>query len=191
MSLTLYNTAQGIFLRPLRMEDAQVLLDLRCANKDFLAPFEPLREESFFTLEGQQQFLLQRIHNEEAGGGYQFGIFVVEDERLIGTIAISNIVRGVAQYADVGYMMDQSEQGKGHMTAAVKMIIQYSFKALGLHRLQAATLLHNKGSQKVLKKAGFQEEGIARRMLRIHGEWQDHRRYGILAEDLMEEAYTT
>ncbi|MFB5679211.1 GNAT family N-acetyltransferase [Paenibacillus terreus] len=188
MSLKLYNHSQGIFLRPLRMEDAPTLLDLRCANKDYLAPFEPLREESFFTLAGQQQFLMQRMQSEESGSGCQFGIFTMEDDRLIGTIAVSNIVRGVAQYADVGYMMAQSEQGKGHMTAAVKLIVQYSFKGLGLHRLQAATLLHNKGSQRVLEKAGFQEEGIARKMLCINGEWQDHRRFALLAEDILQES---
>ncbi|MFB5269123.1 GNAT family N-acetyltransferase [Paenibacillus enshidis] len=187
MSLTLYNHSQGILLRPLRLEDAQALLELRCANKDFLAPFEPLREESFFTLAGQQQFLMQRIQSEESGSGCLFGIFALEDERLAGTIAISNIVRGVAQYADVGYMMAQQEQGKGHMTAAIQLIVQYSFKALGLHRLQAATLLHNKGSQRVLQKAGFQEEGIARKMLCINGEWQDHRRYALLAEDILQD----
>jgi len=183
MTITLYNTPQGIFLRQLQLEDAHALLDLRIKNREAHAIYEPIREESFFTLDGQQKFLQQRLDDATADRGCLFGLFDLKEERLIGQVNISNIVRGVAQYADIGYFINQDDAGKGHMTAALKLIVQYGFKALRLHRLQACTLLHNEASQRVLLKAGFQSEGNSRRYLKIHGEWQDHRRFAVMVDD--------
>ncbi|MNH39894.1 putative ribosomal N-acetyltransferase YdaF [compost metagenome] len=99
-----------------------------------------------------------------------FGIFLLDGE-LAGQITISNIVRGVAQYGDLGYFIDHAVQGKGYTTAAAQLILDYAFRALALHRVQAAILLHNDASRRVLEKNGFQAEGVARRYLKINGEW--------------------
>ncbi|KAF4319901.1 hypothetical protein G195_006856 [Phytophthora kernoviae 00238/432] len=97
----------------------------------------------------------------EEGTGYQFGIFTIDDGVLIG-------------------------QGGGRMTAAVKLAVSYAFRALKLNRVQAAILLSNTGSKRVLEKNGFQAEGIARKYLKINGAYQDHQIYAVLAEDLGE-----
>ncbi|MFP5469017.1 MAG: 30S ribosomal protein S5 alanine N-acetyltransferase, partial [Alphaproteobacteria bacterium] len=39
-------------------------------------------------------------------------------------------------------------------------------------------------SKAVLRHAGFQEEGLARRYLRINGVWQDHLLFALLESDL-------
>ncbi|ASR49654.1 GNAT family N-acetyltransferase [Paenibacillus kribbensis] len=183
MPMSLYNTPQGIFLRPLGLEDSESLLALRMRNRESHALYEPLYEDSFFRLEKQQDYIRQRLRQAEEDRGYMLGIFLLKEERLIGYISISNLVRGVGQFADIGYMLDQHEQGRGHMTAALKLTIQYAFRALSLHRLQAGTLLHNARSQRVLEKCGFQPEGIARKLVQIQGTWQDHQMFGLLAED--------
>ena len=54
---------------------------------------------------------------------------------------------------------------------------------LGLHRIEASTLLHNVGSQRVLLKAGFQQIGMAPRYLQIAGKWQDHNLYQVVLHD--------
>ncbi len=53
-------------------------------------------------------------------------------------------------------------------------MIDIAFGELGLHRLQAGTLVHNTGSQKVLERNGFERIGLARAYLKIAGRWQDH-----------------
>jgi ribosomal-protein-alanine N-acetyltransferase len=63
------------------------------------------------------------------------------------------------------------------------MIVKTAREELGLHRIEASTLLHNIGSQRVLLKAGFQQIGMAPRYLRIAGEWQDHNLYQIVLRD--------
>ncbi|MHA7304628.1 GNAT family N-acetyltransferase [Arthrobacter sp. TMN-49] len=71
--------------------------------------------------------------------------------------------------------------GRVHLaSAAVHLIVGKARDELGLHRLEAGTLLHNIGSQRVLLKAGFRQIGMAPRYLQIAGKWQDHNLYQVL-----------
>lgn len=184
MSFKLYHSTQGIYISLLQLVDARELLDLRLRNRDQHQQYEPLRDDDYFTLDSQQQLLKQRISDASQDSAYMFGIYLL-DGKLIGQITISNIVRGVGQFADIGYFIDHEMQGKGYTSAAVQLILRYAFRSLGLHRVQAAILPHNDGSRRVLEKNGFQAEGLARRFIKINGEWQDHRTYAILAEDFL------
>lgn len=186
MSLKLYNTPQGIYLSLLQTSDADELLKLRLRNRIEHEQYEPRREEDYFTLDSQRQLISQRIEDALQDRAYMFGIFLL-DGQLIGQITISNVVRGVGQFADIGYFIDHQMQRKGYTTAAVGLIVKYAFRALGLHRVQAAILLHNEASRRVLEKNGFQAEGVARRFIKINGQWQDHRTYAILAEDVFQD----
>ena len=69
------------------------------------------------------------------------------------------------------------------MSEGVQLILSFAFDTLRLHRVEAACLLSNQPSRDVLLKAGFTQEGLARRYLRINGEWRDHLTFGILRED--------
>ena len=60
--------------------------------------------------------------------------------------------------------------------------MRLAFHELGLHRLQADTLVHNAASQRVLARNGFTRIGLAPRYLRIAGRWQDHVLHQRLAE---------
>ncbi len=183
MNHKLYDITHGIYISLLQIQDADVLLQLRLRNKEHHQPFEPLRDEDYFTLESQQQLIAQRVEESLEDRAYMFGIFLL-DGMLIGQITISNVVRGVGQFADIGYFIDYALQGKGYTSAAVGLILKFAFRSLGLHRVQAAILLHNHGSRRVLEKNGFLAEGIARRFIKINGQWQDHRTYAILADDV-------
>ncbi|MBW4085167.1 GNAT family N-acetyltransferase [Paenibacillus sp. S150] len=182
MTQKFYNSTQGIYISLLQPMDADDLLRLRLRNKEHHQPFEPLRDKDYFTLESQQQLIRQRLEDSGQDRGYMFGIFLL-DGQLIGQITISNIVRGVGQFADIGYFIDYAVQGKGYTSAAVALVLKFAFRSLALHRVQAAILLHNHGSRRVLEKNGFQAEGIARRFIQINGQWQDHRTYAILVDD--------
>ena len=62
-------------------------------------------------------------------------------------------------------------------------MVRIAFTELGLHRVQAGTLLHNRGSQRVLERNGFTPIGVAPRYLHIAGRWQDHLLFQRLADD--------
>lgn len=187
MPLTLYDTAHGISLRLLTVQDAQAYLELIQLTRIPYQPVEPVREDDFYTFEAQTQRIKDRVRAADEGTGYQFGIFTIKDDLLIGQVSLNNVVLGVANYADMGYFIHPDYQGGGRMTAAVKLAVAYGFRALRLNRVQAAVLPSNKGSRRVLEKNGFRPEGIARKYLKINGIYQDHQIYAVLAEDLENE----
>ena len=184
MDLTLFNKHAGIYISQLQYEEAEQLLTLRLRNRMAHQQYEPRYDEQFYTLEGQQQVLSRRLLEAQQDKAYMFGIYLL-DGSLIGQITLSNIVSGVGQFADIGYFIDQELQGKGYMSAAVGLILQFAFRALDLHRVQAAILVHNDRSRRVLEKNHFQPEGTARGFIMINGEWQDHQTFAILADELL------
>jgi [ribosomal protein S5]-alanine N-acetyltransferase len=158
--------------RLITLDDAPVLAELLRANRDFLAPWEPARAEAHFTEEGQRA-AIQAALTEHARDRSLPCVMVDEVGGVIGRVNLNNIVRGASQSASLGYWLSQSSGGRGLATAAVRDITRLAFAELGLHRLQADTLVHNVPSQRVLARAGFVRIGLAPRYLKIAGRWQD------------------
>ena len=69
------------------------------------------------------------------------------------------------------------------MSDALHMLIPFVFGTLGLHRIEAACLRENEASRNLLAKAGFREEGLAKRYLLINGEWSDHVLLALLEDE--------
>jgi len=158
--------------RLLRSEDVARLADLVRRNREFMAPWDPIRPDEYYTTDGQAAVVGELLD------GYQRGIslpHVILDERgdVVGRIT-GSIVRGAFQSCGIGYWVDKDHQGRGLATAAVASIKWIAFTELGLHRLQAETLLHNVASQRVLARNGFERYGLAPAYLNIAGRWQDH-----------------
>ncbi|MET3851852.1 RimJ/RimL family protein N-acetyltransferase [Paenibacillus sp. OAE614] len=66
------------------------------------------------------------------------------------------------------------------MTEAVRLMVDYAFTELKLHRIEAGVMPRNLGSIRVLEKAGFHREGIARSNVLINGKWEDHQVLAII-----------
>lgn len=161
-----------ISIRVLNSDDARDLLEYYTRNKDFLSKFEPHRDEEFYTVEVQKQSLIENYKEFIKGEGAHFGIY--KAEKMIGRIRIYNIVHGVFKSAFIGYSMDEQYQGNGYMKEAVSLVVTYAYEELGLHRIEATTLVDNEKSQRVLKACGFNELGICKEYLHINGKWRDH-----------------
>jgi ribosomal-protein-alanine N-acetyltransferase len=115
------------------------------------------------------------------GSGYGFGIFV--GERFVGEITLSSIQRGPFQNAFVGYWVDEAMAGRGLAPEATVAILRFAFEELGLHRVEVAIVPRNRASRRVVDKLGLREEGVAVRYLEIDGQWEDHVRYAMTAEE--------
>jgi ribosomal-protein-alanine N-acetyltransferase len=155
-------------IRPVRPEDSEELAALYLANRDFLAPFEPVRPPDFFTADGQRERLQRQLDGET----HPFAI--LDDGAIAGTINVFHIVRESLQSCTIGYWIDGARNGRGLATGAVGEILAFAFEDLALHRVEAATLVDNVPSQRVLEKNGFERYGYAKRYLLIGGEWRDH-----------------
>lgn len=170
-----------VALRQVRVDDASALAELYEAEREFLAPFEPERDATFFTRSGQALLLERTIALRAAGFTERF--LILADDELAGVLAVNNIVRGVSQSATIGYFVAQGHNGRGIATHAVGQVSDWAFQVAGLHRLEAGTLTTNVASQRVLERNGFTLIGVAPRYLRIAGVWQDHVLFQLLAED--------
>jgi [ribosomal protein S5]-alanine N-acetyltransferase len=155
-------------LRAVVLDDSEEIARLLRENREFLAPFEPLRDERFFTSEGQRE----RIEANSPGA---FAIIV--DGAIVGGVTISDLAYGTFRSAHLGYWVAQRLNARGLATQAVGEAAEIAFGELALHRLEAGTLVHNVASQRVLEKNHFERIGLARRYLQIAGKWQDHLLY--------------
>jgi ribosomal-protein-alanine N-acetyltransferase len=172
-----------VFLRHPLMQDYGPWAELRAASRAHLTPWEPLWTRDELTRSNFRRRLRQYHREVRDDLGYAYLIFRETDARLIGGLNLSNVRRGVAQAASLGYWMGAPFAGQGLMTDAVRTIVPFAFDVLRLHRLEAACLPSNAASQRVLEKAGFTREGRARRYLKINGQWQDHDLFAILQDD--------
>lgn len=174
---------EKIYIRTLEMSDAQAVLDLHLRNRDFFKKYITTRSDEFYTLKSQEEGIKRSLIEEERNERYSFGIFKRNEDRLIGNVTLSEILRGPLQSCYIGYYLDREENGKGYMTEAVKLSVKFAFEQLHLHRIEAGVMPHNLGSICVLEKAGFIKEGIARKNVHINGKWEDHQVLAIISEE--------
>lgn len=170
-----------VWLRMPRSRDHAEWAALRAQSRAFLEPWEPRWAPDELSRHAFRQRLKRYYGELDQGAGASFFVFEKESERLAGGISLSNIRRGVAQSAHIGYWMGERFAGQGLMFEALQLVIHFSFGQLKLHRLEAACIPSNTRSMRLLEKAGFQREGLLRSYLRINGLWQDHCLYALIA----------
>jgi ribosomal-protein-alanine N-acetyltransferase len=163
---------------------------LRSESRDFLAPWEPTWAYDALTRGAFRRRLKMYKAEMRQGVTYSFLIFRRVDDVLLGAITLSNLRRGVAQSATLGYWIGAPHRQQGYMTEALAVVLNFAFSRIGLHRVEAACLPDNDASQRLLLKSGFREEGYAREYLRINGRWQDHQLFAILRDESPEAANT-
>ncbi|MEQ8370904.1 MAG: GNAT family protein [Alphaproteobacteria bacterium] len=171
------------YIRPPHDRDWSAWAELRNGSRAFLMPWEPTWPADALSRDYFRRRLRQQTQDWRDDLAYSFFLFRVEDDAIIGGINVSNVRRGVAQTASLGYWVGAAQARNGHMSRALAAVIHYSFDRLALHRLEAACLPDNEASAGLLLKCGFREEGFARRYLRINGAWADHRLFALLADD--------
>ena len=171
----------GVRLRPPRMTDFPQWTTLRERSRTFLQPWEPAWPADDLTRTAYRRRIAAYARDIETGQGYPFFVFTLEDE-LIGGVTLSNIRRGVAQTATMGYWVGHAHARKGYTLKAVREVCRFGFDKLRLHRIEAACLPTNVPSRDLLLKAGFSLEGSARAYLKINGAWRDHLLFGLIED---------
>lgn len=167
--------------RLISLRDAGEFARLVTENRDYLAPWSPVSNEDYYTEEGHRAVLARHLTAHDRGEMLPLAI-LGPGGAVCGRINLNSIIRGAFQNASVGYWVGQSHAGRGLASAAVADVIKTAFGPLGLHRLDAATLLHNTPSQRVLARNGFRPFAVAERYLKIAGKWQDHVLFQLLGQ---------
>ena|SRR5580704_16073171 len=165
----------GVFLRELSLADCSEFLPAMSASQVLHAgrvkvPSSEAEYRAFFSwsrLDNARVLLLCR------------GV----DGRIAGVFTIGEILRGPFQSACAGCYAVANYAHQGHMTAGTHLLIRYAFAKLKLHRLEAYAEVDNNPAKALLRRCGFEAEGISRRYLKVRKRWRDHERWSLTVED--------
>ncbi|MBE0337335.1 GNAT family N-acetyltransferase [Paenibacillus sp. 23TSA30-6] len=177
---------QRVYVRFSEEADAAELTAMYKRNRELFEKFSPSNLEEYYTEEHQLQKIITSKADMMEDRRYSFVVCHKEDDRIIGSIGLSFVVRGPLQSCMIGFDLDQAYNGKGYMTETVKQVVRYAFDELKFHRIVGEASPRNPGSIRVLEKAGFHKEGISRSNVKINGEWEDHQVLAIInpSEDI-------
>ena len=152
--------------------DYSLLRNYYVENRDHLAPWEPARSDSYFTQENIKELVANRYKQFISRSALH--LCALDTSRMVAEVNFTNIVTGAFQSCNLGFSLEQSQQGRGIMTEVLKAGIQIIFSEYGLHRIQANYMPSNQRSPRVLNRCGFKKEGFAKEYLYIAGKWEDH-----------------
>ena len=173
----------GVFLRVPRMADFDEWASLRGRSREFLAPWEPVWPDDDLTRSAFRRRIRRYERDLQEESGYAFLIFRKRDRAMVGGATLTNLRRGAAQTGSLGYWMGEPYAGQGYMSAAIAALVPFAHSMLRIRRIEAACLLSNAASIRLLEKMKFSREGTARQYLSIAGSWQDHLLFARLASD--------
>ena len=98
-------------------------------------------------------------------------------DAITGVVNINNIIRGSFLSASLGYYAGAPYAGQGLMREGLQLVKHYAFSTLGLHRLEANIQPKNERSIELVKRCGFEKEGLSRNFLFIDDAWREHERW--------------
>ncbi|HBF60706.1 MAG TPA: 30S ribosomal protein S5 alanine N-acetyltransferase [Methyloceanibacter sp.] len=174
---------ERVVLRAPQMSDYPAWAELRATSRDFLVPWEPLWAPDELSRASFRRRVRHYLRDMREDMGYALFVYDTQSTALVGGITLCNVRRGVTQSCTLGYWVGAAHAKRGYMTAAVRAVVPFVFDSLELHRLEAACLPTNTASMRLVKRVGFTREGLARRYLRINGDWRDHVLYALLDTD--------
>ena len=180
-----------VLVRPYRRADARAWSDVRRANEEWLAKWEPTPYGSWWELNSPAAFRAVHADLRRAarhGTAMPFAVCLREagDESLVGQLTLGNIVRRAFCSAYAGYWVDARMAGRGIIPTALALVVDHAF-ATGLHRVEVNIRPDNVASRRVVEKLGFRQEAYHHRYLHIDGDWRDHLGYALTVEDVTAE----
>jgi ribosomal-protein-alanine N-acetyltransferase len=162
-------------LRVLQRSDRDAFLALAHASRELHRPwtYPPERADQFEELYARSRrddfvCLVARL---------------VDTDEIAGVFTVSQIFRGAFQSAYLGYYANARHARRGYMREALTQVVDHAFGPLALHRIEANIQPGNQPSIALARGAGFRLEGYSPRYLLIGGQWRDHERYALTAED--------
>jgi ribosomal-protein-serine acetyltransferase len=174
--------SDGCQLRPLVETDADELYRLIDANRAYLGRWMPWAEDQ--TPESTLEFIQLTRRQAAANDGFQAAL--VRDGAIIGVVGFHG-VNWPHRSTTIGYWLDESHQGRGLMTVAVRALVDHAFREWDLHRVEIRAAMDNRRSRAIPERLGFREEGVAREAERIGERYNDLAVYGLLAREWVQQ----
>ena len=171
---------ERLLLRPLETTDSSAFLDIFSDTKTL----EYWSKEPITSMEQAESLIQQDIEWSASDNCICLGVALADSNLIIGKITLFQLSEKNRR-AEIGYVLDRRQWGKGYMTEAIGWLLAYAFDELKLHRLEADTDPDNLPSLALLEKFGFTREGLFRDRWWVHGKWHDSVMLGLLEEDYL------
>lgn len=165
-----------LVMRPLGYADVPALFEAIDSSRDYLAAWLPW-ERDIRTPDDLRVFVDRTIRMNADGEAHR--ALFEPDGRLAGHASIES-ANPAQRSAELGYWVRADRAGRGYATEAVRALLEWGFRHLGLHRVSAFADVVNAASRRVLEKAGFRLEGVVRHRIQSGGAWKDHAMYGLI-----------
>ena len=170
-------TAETITLRELRMSDAPSLLAMLATEEvaRFISP-PPT------TIEGFERFIAWTQRERENGNYVCFGVVPDGMEHAVGLFQVRQLEPSFAT-AEWGFAIGSEYWGSGVFVEGARLVLDFAFRVIGVHRLEARAAVKNGRGNGALRKVGATQEGLLRRSFVRRGEYLDQALWTILDSD--------
>lgn len=161
---------------------APLVTDYLIRNRDDLRRYERTYPEEYYSAPYQEQALEaeQKLFLRSAGARYY--LFLKDrPDFIIGNISLSYLTEDFGHRCSIGYKIDHEFRRQGYAYEAASFLIREAVAEYHLHRIEADILPDNTPSIELIKKLGFEYEGIARHAHEVAGEERDHLRFSYIS----------
>ena len=166
-----------VTVRELRVSDARSLCET--LNSDEVGRY---MSRPPTTVEAFERFIIWANELREAGEYLCFALVPHGMDTAIGLIQVRQLEPRF-ETAEWGFAMGPAYWGAGLFTDAARLVLQFAFSTVGVHRLEARATVQNGRGNGVLRKLGAVQEGVLRRALRRDDQYFDQMLWTILAEE--------
>ncbi|HVY13045.1 MAG TPA: GNAT family protein [Alphaproteobacteria bacterium] len=164
---------ENVVLRAPDVADWQDWVRLRGLSASFLQPWEPEWPKNAASRDYYMSYWRRLVRRWMQDREYAF-LICTKEGALLGGITVTDIKRESIQTGNLGYWMGAPYAGRGFMKESAALMARFAFEELKLHRLEATCMPENEASLKLLRGLGMREVGIAKRYMKIAGQWRDH-----------------
>lgn len=186
-----YNIIMNLILEPIKVDeeielrqftlpDAKSLFALTNKNRAYLKEWLPWLDEIKVAEDTAKKFIQPSLDKVTLGKGADFGIYYKGG--LVGAIGFHDLDNRNKK-TTIGYWIDQSNQGNGIITRAVKSLIEIAFNNLKLNRIQINCAVGNNKSCAIPERLGFKKEGTTRQTEWLYDHFVDWEQYSLLSSD--------
>lgn len=170
-------TGGAVALRALRTSDARSLFELLTTAEvaRFISP-PPSSVEAF------ERFIAW-THREQAQGRYVcFAVVPAGTDTAVGIFQVRQLDAAFTT-AEWGFAIGHAHWGTGLFSAGAKLVLDFAFDVIGVHRLEARAAVLNGRGNGALAKVGAVREAVLRSSFDLNGRFFDQHLWSVLAED--------
>jgi len=164
-----------VCLHPPQASDAREYLAASASSRRHFGRWMPVMKD--------RRAFMAYVERRATRRTFSFLIRRREDDALIGTVGLNDIIQSLTWSANLGYALFAGYTGQGYMTEAIDLALRFGFRSLRLHRVEAGIQPLNQPSRAVVQRLNFRLEGLAKELIRINGRWRDHERWALLARE--------